>query len=229
LFDAGRWDEVLETSNRLRAWVRERQPTRIDIEALAYHAWVHLRRGDLDAAAEDVEELLPMAREIAYAEYIAPSLMIATEVSLARGDRDAALGYLRELEAAIAHSAEYLRMFGPLAVRTLLAVGLVNEAARYVEEPTGPLRVRLSMLTSAALVAEARGDHEAAAARYAEAVAGWTELGFGLEEARSRIEYARCLQALGREADSRAELERARELLEPLGARPFLEEIGALL
>jgi class 3 adenylate cyclase/tetratricopeptide (TPR) repeat protein len=229
LFDAGRWDEVLETSNRLRAWVRERQPTRIDIEALAYHAWVHLRRGDLDAAAEDVEELLPMAREIAYAEYIAPSLMIATEVSLARGDRDDALAYLRELEAAIAHSPEYLRMFGPLAVRTLLSVGLVGEAARYVEEPSGPLRVRLSMLTSAALVAEARGDHDAAAVRYAEAVAGWAQLGFGLEEARSRIEYARCLQELGREADSRAELERARELLEPLGARPFLEEIGALL
>ncbi|HEX6331123.1 MAG TPA: AAA family ATPase [Actinomycetota bacterium] len=229
LFDAGRWDEVLEVSNRLRAWVRERQPTRIDIEALAYHAWVHLRRGDLDAAAEDVQELLPMAREIAYAEYIAPSLMIATEVALARGDPDAAMAFLRELEDTVANSTEYLRMYGPLAVRTLLAVGKVDEAARYVEEPAGPLRVRLSMLTSAALVAEARGDHEGAAARYAEAVAGWAQLGFALEEARSRIEFARCLHALGRNDDARAELERARALLEPLGARPFLEQIGAPL
>jgi tetratricopeptide (TPR) repeat protein len=229
LFDAGRWDEVLEISNRLRAWVRERQPTRIDIEALAYHAWVHLRRGDLDAAAQDVEELLPMAREITYAEFVAPTLMLATEVSLARGDHDEALRYLHELEEAIAHSTEYLRIFGPLAVRTLLAIGKTYEAARYVEEPVGPLRVRLSMLTTAALVAEARGDHEEAAAKYQEAVAGWEELGFGLEEARSRIEYARCLTALGRVEDARAELERARSLLEPLEARPFLEEIGALL
>jgi hypothetical protein len=62
---------------------------------------------------------------------------------------------------------------------------------------------------------------------YADLAPRWAEYGFGLEEARTRLALGRCLVALGR--DARAELDRARDLLEALGARPMLEEAESLL
>jgi hypothetical protein len=90
-------------------------------------------------------------------------------------------------------------------------------------------RLRVSLTSSRAIVAEARGEPERAAELFRRAAEDWAEHGFGLEEARSRLGLARCVAATGRADLGRAELERARELLEPLGARPMLQEVDSLL
>jgi class 3 adenylate cyclase/tetratricopeptide (TPR) repeat protein len=231
LFDVGRWDEVLQRSDELQAWGRAHGPTRVSISAFVLHGWVHLRRGQLHEAGQTVEELLPRAREIGYAEFLAPALMIAAEVALATGDPALAVSYLREFEAATANQPEYRRLFLPVAVRVLVGAGAVDEAEALLRQSFDPnsRRLRLSMLTSRAVVEQARGDAEAAAADYREAAGGWASYGFVLEEARTRAGLATCLLALGRGTEAGSELVRARELLEALGARPMLEEVEALL
>jgi tetratricopeptide (TPR) repeat protein len=117
-----------------------------------------------------------------------------------------------------------------VAVRVLVAAGALEEAAALVERSIDlrARRLRLSMLTARGIVAEARGDVDSAIADYGEAADAWAAYGFGLEEARTRTGLARCLVALGRHAEAAPELERARELLEPLGAQPILGEVDGV-
>ncbi len=230
LFDLGRWDEVFELAAELREWGHEHGFQRVNMIASIYRGWVLLRRGEYHAAGRAVEELLPPAREVGYGEFLAPALMIAAEVALATGDRPLALAFVREFEEAAEANPEFWRLFLPVAVRVLAAAGEAEEASRILAARLDPSsrRLRLSMLTSRAVVEEARGELEAAASDYAEVAGRWAEYGFGLEEARTRTGLARCLLALGRRDEARAELSRARELLEPLGARPMLEEVEEL-
>jgi hypothetical protein len=92
-----------------------------------------------------------------------------------------------------------------------------------------PLRMRLSTESATAILEEARGEVAAAAERFRRAAQGWAEYGFVLEEARTRTGLGRCLLVLGRTDEGRRELERARELLEPLRARPMLDEVDRVL
>jgi class 3 adenylate cyclase/tetratricopeptide (TPR) repeat protein len=230
LFDVGRWDEADEIAAELRAWGRAHGYRRVSLIATIYLGWLRLRRGDLVEAARHVEDVLPAAREIGYGEFLAPGLMIAAEVALATGDPGAAIGYVREFAGSADSNPEYFRLFLPVAARVLVGAGAVDEASRLVQG-TGrraSRRLYLSLRTSGAVVDEARGDTGAAAEAYAEVADRWGAYGFVLEEARSRVGLARCYRALGREADSIAELDRARELLAPLGARPMLAEVDRL-
>ncbi|MGH2636499.1 MAG: ATP-binding protein [Actinomycetota bacterium] len=231
LFDVGRWEEVLELSARMQEWGRAHGVTRLGVTALNYTGWVQLRRGDDHAAGRTVEELLPRARDVGYPEFLGPSLMIGAEVALRTGDRELALSFVHEFEDLTSGIPEYRRLFLPIATRVLLGAGATDEAARLVEQAGEPSsrRLRLSLLSSRAEVAEARGEHERAADHFEDAADQWAEYGFRLEEARSRLGLARCRLALGRDVDARPEVERARELLEPLGARPLLEDADALL
>jgi tetratricopeptide (TPR) repeat protein len=230
LFDVGRWDETLALADEVRTWADAHASARIGITARLFHGWVHLRRGRIEEARRSCEELLPRAREIGYAEFLAPALLIAAEVALEAGDRSRALSSAREFETVTADGPEYRRLFLPVAVRILVAAGALEEAAALVERSIDlrARRLRLSMLTARGIVAEARGDVDAAIADYGEAADGWATYGFGLEEARTRTGLARCLVALGRHAEAAPELERARELLEPLGARPVLDEVDGV-
>jgi tetratricopeptide (TPR) repeat protein len=178
-----------------------------------------------------VEDLLPRARDIAYAEFLSPALLLGAECALARGDRERSLRLFREFEDSTRHSLEYRRLFLPVAVRILVEAGDEGEASRLVDQAgeSRSRRLRLSVLSARAVVTEALGGHEEAAALYAEAAGEWAAYGFVLEEARTRLGHGRCRLALGDAASARPELERARELLEALGARPTIDEVDALL
>jgi class 3 adenylate cyclase/tetratricopeptide (TPR) repeat protein len=231
LFDLGEWDRVLEMTEEMEAWDREHGRTRVTVIALTYRAWIHLRRGELEEASQALEELLPGAREVGYAEFLAPGLVIAAEISLARGDVDRALAFTREFVEITSAQPEYRGIYLPVVVRTLVDAGAVSEAERLVgqtPEPTSE-RPRLSLRSTRAVVAAARGDHEAAVAMFEEALPGWAAYGFGLEEARVLLGLARSLLALGRAGEARPRLIRARELASRLRAAPLLEEIDDLL
>jgi class 3 adenylate cyclase/tetratricopeptide (TPR) repeat protein len=231
LFDVGRWDEILELANRMADWDRDHGPTRVSVTAYTYHSWVHLRRGEIDVAERDVEELLPRAREIGYAEFLAPALILAAEVALVRGDRTQASVLLDGFEAATERTPEYRRLYLPVAVRLLVAIGRLDDAARMVEEADGSRskRLRLSFGSATAVLAEARGDLEDAARGYAAAADLWAGYGFVLEEARARLGLGRVLLRLGRGAEAGEPLGCARALVESLGATPLVEEVDQLL
>jgi len=231
LFDLGEWDRVLRTSAEMLLWDREHGPTRVSITALTYRGWVHLRRGGLDEAAATCEEVLPLARGIGYAEYLAPPLVLAAEVALARDERETSLEHVRDFLQATEASEEYRTMFLPVVARVLVSLGELQQAVRLVDaaEETATSRQRLGMLSCRAIVAEATGDITRAAELYAQAAVGWGEYRFGLECARVSLGAGRCLLRLGREDEAVQLLTEARRLLQPLGARPLLEEVEAVL
>lgn len=231
LFDLGEWDRVLEMTRDMETWDREHGPTRVTVIALTYRAWIHLRRGELAEASQALEDLLPGAREVGYAEFLAPGVVIGAEISLAKGDVERALAFVREFADITAAQPEYRGIYLPVVVRTLVDAGAVEEAERLVEEAPEPAsqRLRLSMLSTRAVVAAGRGEHESAVSMYEEAVRGWASYGFVLEEGRVLLGLGRSLHALGRRDEARPHLLRARQLMGALGARPSLEEIEDLL
>jgi len=230
MFDLGDWDQVLGASHEMRAWDLEHGPTRVSVTALTYEGWVHLRRGGVDEAAATLETLMPLARAIGYAEYLAPPLVLGAECHLATGDREGALAHVREFEEVTAEQEDYRAMFLPVVVRILVAAGAIEDAAALVAEagPPASPRHRLGLVTARAVVAEARGELEEALAAYREAAAGWGAYRFGLECARTSIGASRILLALHRESDAEPLLDGALRLLRPMGAAPLLEEATAL-
>jgi tetratricopeptide (TPR) repeat protein len=110
-------------------------------------------------------------------------------------------------------------------------LGGADEATELVRSAGQPstARHRLSLLSARAIVAEAAGDLDVASDLYRGAAVGWGEYRFGLECARVSLGAGRCLLALGRRHEAVQLLEEARRLLRPLGARPLLAEVDALL
>ena len=147
------------------------------------------------------------------------------------GDRLAALDLLRLAEIA------YRRPGGfwwcdvlPLAVRTALAEGDRGLAERLAQciELLQPL-TRPALTAAKAIVAEARGQHKAAVAGFADAAAGWPEFEMPYEEAQALLGEGRCLVALGRAPDAAVPLAAAREIFARLGAEPALAETDELM
>jgi hypothetical protein len=84
------------------------------------------------------------------------------------------------------------------------------------------------VLTADAVVAEARGDPEGAAALYEQAANGWEASGNALERGQALLGLGRCLRRLGRpEAGSR--LREARAVLGDLGCRQLVAETDGWL
>jgi class 3 adenylate cyclase/tetratricopeptide (TPR) repeat protein len=230
LFDLGEWDRVLRMVDEMLAWDRQHGPTRLSVTALTYRGWVQLRRGYAEEVAATLAELLPLAQEIGYADYLAPALTLASEDALSQGDPAGAVGHIRRFVEVTRGSEEYRSMFLPVVLRVLVAAGAVEEAEELLGgagEPTS-LRHRLSILSARAVVAEATGEAAEALELYVEATEGWRGYGFALERARALLGQARSLLALDRGPEALPLLETARSLVAQLGARPLVEEIDSV-
>ena len=83
--------------------------------------------------------------------------------------------------------------------------------------------------TVAAMVGEADGELNEAAAGFADAAARWHGFSMPYEEAQALLGQGRCLTALGRAPEAAAPLAAAREVFIHLGAKPALAETDALL
>ena len=97
LYDLGRWDEVLEGTARVLAFVGS-STGQLRLIALPYMAQVLVRRGRTAEAAVLVEEYLPVARDARDAQVLVPALAVAAFVEQARGDLSAAVGFVEEIE-----------------------------------------------------------------------------------------------------------------------------------
>ena len=94
--------------------------------------------------------------------------------------------------------------------------------------PDMPLMVNV-LASSRALIAEAAGDAETAAAGFASAADLWHDFGVPCEEGHALFGQGRCLAALGRTPEAAAALTEARVIFHQLGAKPALAEVESLL
>jgi tetratricopeptide (TPR) repeat protein len=117
-----------------------------------------------------------------------------------------------------------------LAVRLAVQAQAVPLAERLVAPvmPSLPL-YRHALASTEALLAEAHGEHKAAASAFAEAAAGWHHFGVPYEEAQALLGQGRCLVALGRAAEATPAIGQARAIFNRMGARPALAETDELM
>jgi len=155
-----------------------------------------------------------------------PVLAAEAALRFAAGERDESRRLLGQwVEHRHSATDASLAVFAVIALRMALALSDVKLAQRIVDVYRGPLPVQdFAGRSMNALLAEARGEHEAAAAGFADAAARWHEFGIPYEEAQALLGRGRCLLALGRAPEAAQPLREAREIFARLGARPALEE-----
>jgi len=233
LFDLGRWDEVLEASEEIRQWHATRGLATPVVMAGTQEALVRAYRGDLQRAADLMDELLPAAREIRDVQTYRPALTTAALIAERRGRPGDAATLLDELGKELSQ-ADYDRVYGMLE-GTLVARALGDQAraarisgvqAGFVPGyPSG----KAAALASAAEVLEGGASHAEALAEFEGAVEMWAALGDVFHRVLAEFGAARCLVALGRVTEAVPRAREAWRVFDGLGARWLAAEAIALV
>jgi hypothetical protein len=230
----GEWDEALWQAADLLPELQETESVWDMLHLRSLQALLHARRGDSAEDAAHVIWLVEKGRESEVGWARVYALVAASAVRLRCGESDAAVDLLAECFGLPRASISLLEVV-PEAVRTAIGGGDDGLAARIVTQVDSLLaasRLPLEQYVMASidgLVRERRADHEAAAADFAAAAAGWHEFGMPYEEGHALLGQGRCLVALGHAPEAAAPLAAAREIFARLGARPALAETDALL
>ncbi len=205
LFDAGRWDEIIEDTGRLLEWSRAHGEMQASTVASTFQARVLSHRGDAARAVELMAHAVPVAEEIADLQVLSPALFVAALADAAAGLPDAAASRLRSYhEATVEGPPEYREVHLPEAVR--LALGLDRpDLARVLLDGLEVHEPRMERALAAAhpAIAEQEGRSDEAAEGYAKAAGGWAAWDMPFERAHALAGLARCrrLQGRGDEAD----------------------------
>ncbi len=226
----GEWDRGLDDAVELEPLVDASGDAWHRAFVRLYPALVLVEMGRAPEALDRVEWLEERALQ-GDEWYSSGAYVAAAAARMALGDTDRALSLLAGSETAFRSrggfwSADVL----PRAVRIALAGGDRGLAERLAVsiEPLQPL-ARHALVAAHALVSEARGDHEAAEAGFADAAARWHDFEVPYEEAQALLGQGRCLVALGRSAEAPVPLVAAREIFARLGAKPALAETDELM
>lgn len=179
------------------------------------------------------DRFLPRGRDIGDPQVTSNVLPIAAFIEQAGGSPDAALALVEELERATRDGPACYRADPlPLVARICRAAGQPELAERFLAGADAPAaRYRHCLATAHAVLAETRGDVEAALGGYAAAADRWREFGVALEQGQALLGAGRCAARLGggARATGRAALGRARAIFDRLGASELLAESDRLL
>ncbi|HXE94398.1 MAG TPA: adenylate/guanylate cyclase domain-containing protein [Gaiellaceae bacterium] len=230
LYDLGRWDEVLERTARVLAFVGSSMG-QLRLVALPYMAQVLVRRGKTAEAATLVEEFVPLARAARDGQVLVPALAVAALVEQARGDLAAAVGFVEEIEEATQGISDFYRArFLDELATVCVEAGDLDVVRRLVDSIRMTAgRAGHSLVGARAVLAEADGDPEAALPLFEEAAKRWAEYGYVFGRGLALLGSARCLLALGRGTEATPVLHQARDIFAGLDAAPMLAEVDALL
>jgi tetratricopeptide (TPR) repeat protein len=230
----GRWDEVLVRAASVRA-LAEADGDVLSQLTLSYcTVFIATARGETGDLAPTIPWIISASRETGEAPYLwmsfPPVAWATLELGGAEG-RQAAIALLAEMDEAttVRLDTNYAVMHST-AVRTAVAAGdiALAERLRVGFEPVLPLYEHM-LVTSAAVIAEAEGELDRAAAGYTEAAARWEAFETPWERAQALLGLGRCLIALGRADEAGSPLAAAREVFAKLRARPSLAEVDSLV
>jgi ATP/maltotriose-dependent transcriptional regulator MalT len=219
LYELGLWDELLREADEVARWDRgQGGGSQIEVWSLIASAPVRAQRGSPDEARRDAVTFLPRAREVADPQMLIPALVHAALVSAASGELDEAVALAQEFERTFVRAVTGFNYpVLPTILRICVAAGELTLAQGLVdvtaEVAVSPLLLH-STTTGRAILADAHGKTDEAAALYRAAAAAWDEWG-------SVPERAYALLGLGRCGDGDAAREAA-AIFERLGASPVL-------
>ena len=226
----GEWDMVLHEAAELEPLLEAGSYSWGLAIARLYHLHVLVARGCAGEAGALASSVADYSRREG-GHTAAACATAAAAAALACGARDAARDLLELAETAYRRPGGFWWVDAlPLAVRTALAAGdgaLAERLAASIE-PLQPFG-RPAVAAAQALVAEMRGEHEAAWTGFADAAARWHDFDVPYEEAQALVGQGRCLAALGGATEAAAPLAEAREIFARLGAQPALAETDAAM
>ena len=230
---AGRWDEALAEASASASTLDEAGHLLYLAQALSMEAVVLCWRGDLETAARALEWLevhgVRLCEEdSSYEAYCLPPLAFS---AYQRGRDEEARRLLHGTTVWCSHQPDVrLAAVLPEGMRVAVATGAPEAAAHLIEDmrPVVPAYAHI-LVAGAALLAEARGDVEDAAAGFADAARRWHDFGVPYEEGHAQFGLGRCLVALGRAPEAAAPLAAARGLFARLGAVPALVDVDRWL
>jgi len=206
------------------------------LQAASDMSWLGPRALQLQLLAErgvpeqapSPDALLAAARETGIPAFTAIAFAAAAQLLLAQRQPEQARALLKEIDQLVTVRSQ-LAWSLPGLLRTALALDDRPLAQRLTTGIEAGMPLREHALASAqAQLAEAAGQHQHAAALYADAAHRWLEFGSKPECAYALLGHGRCLTAL---TDPAAEppLTQARDLFKSMGYKPALAETEALL
>jgi tetratricopeptide (TPR) repeat protein len=217
LFALGEHDQLLELARDLAECAGNEPNPRMLTAVRSYEAEVRLLRGQADSLAALPEELeagfdderFPLAR--------GTRIVLSARIRAALGQREAAVALMTKA------ADEEL-----IANRMLETAAELGEA-ELAERLAAPWKDPIERLFAHTLIAEARGDLEAAADGYSELVDHFRNADEVVDLAKTLVRQGRVLTQLGRAAEAAEALNAAQLILVKLEAAPMLAEVDALL
>ena len=194
-------------------------------------ARIHALRGTPARAADYLAWLETTSRDSGDAEGLVFGLGSAAITHAALRDTTSAATLLTELAAAedTRDNPQYAALL-PALIRTALAIDHLDIAHDFTTGYQPRTRyAHHALITAAAALAEARGDHQPAADGYADAAERWEQFGVIPEHAYALLGHGRCLINLGQPQEAAPILHQAHALFDHLGAAPALAETDTLL
>jgi class 3 adenylate cyclase/tetratricopeptide (TPR) repeat protein len=214
LFDLGEWDALLETADELMEWHQSHPDARhIAASVPTFRAFVLTLRGRSAEVADAAATFVDAARKIRDPQELVPALSAAAVIAHARGDADAALAYVAELETITQTTPTTLRLQYALhLLRLCIDLDRLDLGERFFDRPDpAGARQQTVFAPGKAAIAEARGDVDEAGKLYAEAFPLLESYDMPYELAHALLGHWRCTG--GDES-----LRRADEIFRRLGA-----------
>ena len=225
----GDWDRALAEAAELESVLEESEDA-WDLASLRSLQTLMLTwRGQSAEAARLVDALEASGASSEVGWTAACALLAASAARLSLGEARGAVSLLEKC-MAVPRAVASLGDNVPEAVRVALKAGDEHLAAwirKELESSPEAQRLPLQQIvatTVAALVAEGRGEHEAAGVGFADAAGAGTTSACPTKRAHALLGQGRCLVALGRAPEAAAPLAAARAIFARLGARPALAE-----
>ena len=230
LIDTGRIDEALEVATGLAARLELEAPGDL-VDVRSAQARIHTLRGTAAQVAGWLEWLESSARAVGNADGLVIGLAAAAVAHAALAHTASAAALLAELAATpAAREPEYYSANLPALVRSAITLGDHALAQRLVAgvEPLTPYAEH-TIVTTAAAIAEARGDVPGRRTDMPDAAGRWEQFGVVPERAFALQGHGRSLVNLGQPQEAAPILRQARAVFDQLGATPALAETDVLL
>ncbi len=231
LIEAGEHDQALALADELAVELEAGGSAQDLLTVRSLQAQIFTLRGQATDVADTLGSLEATTREIGLVDQIIVNLGVAARARAALGQHEQAVALLAEIEATPgSRENQNYPAYLPAMVRTALALGDPELADRLVTgvEPQTPNHEH-ALVTARAVLSEAHGDLEGAAAGYADAAERWQAFGVVAEQAFALLGQGRCLTHRGRTSEASPVLHQAREIFQELQAAPALAEIDELL